>query len=142
VVSQYVLYPDWWRRLAAFPVLLAMGTGLAWNNTRAVLRALMGGASPFYRTPKFDHDWSGSDYALRRNGNICGEVMLALYALGGAVLAWRENPALVPFLAVYSFSFACVAVWTLHDTWLITHQPLWTHKSGPTAQPQTGEKPR
>jgi hypothetical protein len=121
-------------------VLLAMGTGLAWSNTRAVLRGLVGSESPFYRTPKFDHDWSGSDYALRRKSAIWGEIMLSLYALAGALLAWRENRALTPFLAVYSLSFAFVALWTLRDTWLISHPHLWSQEPGHAAHP--GEKPR
>ena len=125
VVSQHALYPDWWRRLRAFPVLLALGTGIAWNNSQAVARGLFSDSSIFFRTPKFAHDWSGSDYALSLDRGIWGEILLALYALGGAVLAWRENPALLPYLLLYSFAFGFIALWTLRDAWLIMQQRHW-----------------
>lgn len=117
VISQYMLYPDWWRRLLAFPVLLALGTGIAWNNTVAVIGGLLPGrkGEEFRRTPKFGAVGMGSPYALRIDRSMLVELGLALYATWGIWLAMRFNRALVPLLAVYSFAFGMVALWSLWD---------------------------
>lgn len=130
VVSQRAINPDWPRRLVAFPVLLVLGTGLAWNNSLAVLRALLGGQSPFERTPKFAADWSASAYALRLDRAVWGEIALTLYGLWAMNLARTRAPALLPYLLLYSLSFGLLAAWTLHDDWRIAH-------SQPAPQPRS-----
>jgi len=67
VVSQRELYPDWKARLRHVPVLMAVGIGLAVNNTRAVLEALLGHQTAFARTPKYGVErgsdaWVGKKY--------------------------------------------------------------------------------
>ena len=126
VISQQALYRDWGNRILGFPVLLALGMGIAWNNTRAVIRGLRAEAYEFRRTPKFAADWSASSYALRQDGAIWGEVLLALYALAGAFIAQKYYPALLPYLLLYVLAFLFVAGWTLRDTWLVMHAPQGT----------------
>jgi len=127
VISQRSLYPDWKRRLLAFPVLLALGTGIAWSNTQAVVGGLLGKKGEFRRTPKFARAWQGSGYALRHDPNAWVELFLAAYAVWGVILALRFSPALAPYLAVYGFAFGLVSLWGLHDRWELwwqtTHQP-------------------
>jgi cellulose synthase/poly-beta-1,6-N-acetylglucosamine synthase-like glycosyltransferase len=43
---------NWYSRLLTIPVVLGLGIGLALNNTKATLEALLGHESPFVRTPK------------------------------------------------------------------------------------------
>jgi cellulose synthase/poly-beta-1,6-N-acetylglucosamine synthase-like glycosyltransferase len=119
--SQHALYPDWRRRLLAFPLLLALGTGISWNNTRAVIGALLPRARPaeFRRTPKFAARWSGSAYVLRADASTLVEILLALYALAGALLALSRQPALAPWLALYAYAFGLTAAFSLQDQWLI-----------------------
>jgi cellulose synthase/poly-beta-1,6-N-acetylglucosamine synthase-like glycosyltransferase len=117
VISQRSLYPDWKRRILAFPMLVAIGTGIAWSNTQAVFGGLMGNRGEFRRTPKFARAWQGSGYALRFDHNIWIELFLAAYAVWGVILALRTSPALAPYLAVYGFAFGLVALWGLHDRW-------------------------
>jgi cellulose synthase/poly-beta-1,6-N-acetylglucosamine synthase-like glycosyltransferase len=121
VISQRALYPDWGNRIVAFPVLLLLSMGIAWNNTRAVIRGLRAGVFEFRRTPKFSADWSASSYALRRDVMVWGEVLWALYALVGVFIAQRYYPTLMPYLLLYAVAFLFVAGWTLRDTWLVTH---------------------
>ncbi|MBZ0292079.1 MAG: glycosyltransferase [Anaerolineae bacterium] len=120
VVSQYMLYTDWWRRLLAFPMLLALGTGIAWNNTCAVVNALVPHHQPaeFHRTPKFSHNRPARAYALRANHTLNVELILAIYAFWGASLAMERNPALVPFLGLYGFAFGLVSLWSMYDYWV------------------------
>lgn len=117
VISQRSLYPDWKRRLLAFPILLALGTGIAWSNSQAVISGLLGKKGEFRRTPKFALAWHGSGYALPFDSNVWVELFLAAYAVWGVILALRTSPALAPYLAVYSFAFGLVALWGLHDRW-------------------------
>ena len=63
VVSQRELYPDWKTRLRYIPFLMSIGIGLAVNNTRAVLEALLHHESAFARTPKY-----GIERGVRRVG--------------------------------------------------------------------------
>jgi hypothetical protein len=115
ILSQRALYPDWGKRLLAFPVLIALGTGIAWTNTRAVISGFFDRRGEFRRTPKFNQGWRGSGYALRADPNVWVELLLAAYAFWGLTLALRLNPALVPYLGLYSFSFGLVALWSLAD---------------------------
>ncbi len=69
-VSQRTLYPGLWlRRFAFMPGLMWLGSGVALNNTRAIVEALLGVRNIFHRTPKFRIEargdrWLGSSYAL------------------------------------------------------------------------------
>jgi cellulose synthase/poly-beta-1,6-N-acetylglucosamine synthase-like glycosyltransferase len=117
VVSQQRLYPDWKRRLLAFPVLVAIGTGIAWSNTQAVVSGLFGKKGEFRRTPKFARGWQKSKYALRIDRSVWIEILLAVYAMWGVSVAFKVNRALVPYLFVYGFAFGLVALWSLRDRW-------------------------
>ena len=114
-ISQRELYPDWKRRMQAFPLLMLVGIGIAWANTLAVWRGLTRWGGTFARTPKFrlegqnDH-WADSDYRLQADGSTIGEVALALYALATAFAAYvTGNQGMIPFLLLYAAAFGTVA---------------------------------
>ena len=74
-------------RLGRLPLLIALGTGLSLNNTRAVLEALLGINSAFKRTPKFAVTsqftaWQTSAYALPRDSTAWLALLVAFYATG------------------------------------------------------------
>lgn len=117
VLSQYALYPDWRRRLRAFPLLLLLGTGMTFNATLAVLAGLWPGAAEFRRTPKFAQSWAASRYALRIDRTLAGELLLAAYALIATLIALAQYPALAPWLALYCMAFTSVAALSLRDQW-------------------------
>jgi hypothetical protein len=115
-VSQHQLYADWGRRLRAFPLLALLGTGLAWCNTKAVLRGLTRWGGTFARTPKFQLEgqaghWTTSSYRLQVDGGTIGEISLALYALitAGAALATGRY-GILPFALLYAAGY-CTVVW-------------------------------
>jgi cellulose synthase/poly-beta-1,6-N-acetylglucosamine synthase-like glycosyltransferase len=116
VVSQQALYNDWKRRLLVLPMLIALGTGIAWNNTRAVLGGFRGARGEFKRTPKFGKAKDSNAYALRIDDATWTELLLAIYAAWGVWVAIKHYPPLVPYLALYSFAFAAVAIWSVGDT--------------------------
>jgi hypothetical protein len=49
-------------------------------------------------------------YRLRPDWTIVGEILLALYAVGGMAAAWlRGSYGALPFLAIYAAGFGLVA---------------------------------
>ena len=115
ITSQWALYPDWRRRLRTFPLLVLVGSGVAWNNSLGVGRGLTRWGGTFARTPKFRlegrrGDWARSAYRLTRDGTVIGEVALTLYALGAAGVAWATgNFGALPFMLLYAAAFGLVA---------------------------------
>ena len=116
LVGQRALHPDWLRRFATFPLLLLIGTGIAWSNTRAIFEAFTKRENQFHRTPKFrvearQDNWTNSPYALPLEGDTIGELALAAYAIGTAVYSIVDgNPFILPFLLIYAAGFGYVAV--------------------------------
>jgi hypothetical protein len=115
VTSQWAVYPDWKRRLLAFPLLVLVGTGISWNNTLAAWQGLTRWGGAFTRTPKFRlegkrGDWGRSRYRLGSDRAVVGEIVLALYALAAAGAAWvTQNTGSIPFLLLYAMAFGLVA---------------------------------
>jgi cellulose synthase/poly-beta-1,6-N-acetylglucosamine synthase-like glycosyltransferase len=114
-ISQQQLYPDWGRRLRAFPLLALIGIGIAWCNTQAIWRGLTRWGGTFARTPKFRLEgkagrWTDSSYRLQAGSSTIGEVVLALYALTMAFLAYITGRyGIIPFLLLYAAAFGTVA---------------------------------
>jgi cellulose synthase/poly-beta-1,6-N-acetylglucosamine synthase-like glycosyltransferase len=115
-LAQRALYPDWRRRLLYFPLLALLGTGIALNNTRAVIEALRGRGGTFARTPKFRLQgrggrWADSVYRLPLGWTALGETLLALYALVTVAAAWRAgNLYAIPFMLLYAGGFGLTAL--------------------------------
>jgi cellulose synthase/poly-beta-1,6-N-acetylglucosamine synthase-like glycosyltransferase len=117
-LGQQALYPDWPRRLLALPLVIVVGTGIAVNNTWAVVEAFLGKQSPFQRTPKFRVEssadraspsghWTSSCYALPWDRITWAEIGAALYALVALGTAWMRGAwGAIPFLLLYLVSFA------------------------------------
>jgi len=115
-VAQKSLHPDWWQRYARMPLLVLLGSGIALNNSVAVLQGVFGRSNRFRRTPKFSLEgkngrWQGQRYALHLDWMVLGEVLLALYAALTIVVAWRQGHNwAIPFLCLYLGGFGMVAV--------------------------------
>ncbi len=115
-LAQRALYVNWRRRFLHFPILALLGTGIALNNTRAVIEALRGQSGPFIRTPKFRLEdrkdgWSNSTYRLPLDRTTLGEALLALYAAATVVAAWRAgNLYAIPFMLLYVGGFSLTAM--------------------------------
>ena len=114
-ISQRRLYGDWVRRLLVFPLLVLLGIGIAWCNTKAVWRGLTRWGGTFARTPKFQLEgrgghWAASAYRLQADGGASGEVALALYALTTAVAAFLTGHyGVLPFAVLCAVGFGAVA---------------------------------
>jgi cellulose synthase/poly-beta-1,6-N-acetylglucosamine synthase-like glycosyltransferase len=119
--AQKYLYPDWKRRLKYFPSLLVFGTGIAVNNTKAILEAFFNVDGAFVRTPKFriekrSDTWVGKRYRPPIPWLSLFEAVLALYCIYGVSLFIQRGKYLIdPFLILYSAGFATVAAMSLWE---------------------------
>lgn len=137
-LSQRELYPRWWHRLWVLPVLMMVGIGLAWTNTKAVWQGLMQWGGDFERTPKFrlsdrSGSWEESRYRLAAGPHVVGELALAAYALltTAVALALGEY-AIMPFVLLYAIAFGTVGVLEIAQS-----APLYRKKG----KCHTGTKP-
>lgn len=109
--SQRIIYQDWKKRIKFIPLMMCLGTGLAVNNTKAVLEALLNKPSGFIRTPKYDirvrsDTWRGKVYAAPLSPLSIIELFFGLYALAGLCLFLLFSKYLIsPFLAIYASGF-------------------------------------
>ena len=109
--SQRILYCDWKTRIKYLPLLMCLGTGIAVNNTKAVLEALLGVKSGFIRTPKYGiqekgEKWKNKHYAIPLTAIAILEFFLGLYSLTGLLMFLLFSKYLVsPFLLIYTCGF-------------------------------------
>jgi cellulose synthase/poly-beta-1,6-N-acetylglucosamine synthase-like glycosyltransferase len=111
MVSQREIYPDWKARLKYLPFLMSIGIGLAVNNTRAVIEALMGTETEFARTPKYGieqatDDWVGKKYRQSTVVQPMIELALGLYFTATVFYALaNEIYGTLPFLVLFQVGF-------------------------------------
>jgi cellulose synthase/poly-beta-1,6-N-acetylglucosamine synthase-like glycosyltransferase len=110
--SQWAVYPDWRQRLLRIPAVMALGIGLAVNQSRAVVQALLNQDSPFIRTPK-SGEGQGS-YSLGLDWTAGAELLLAAWHLGGLGFAVYQGywPS-VPIQLLFFAGFATVGLSSL-----------------------------
>lgn len=129
-LSQRVTNPNWKRTFWLLPFLMAVGIGLAVNNTRAVLEAFTGRKSGFVRTPKLGSAVEGGGvlvpqlatsevkhYRLPRGRLFLLEISVGLWALAGFVQYLALNKiAVSPILLIHAVGFTYIGVISLmHD---------------------------
>jgi cellulose synthase/poly-beta-1,6-N-acetylglucosamine synthase-like glycosyltransferase len=109
--SQKILYQNWRSRITFLPFLMCLGTGIAVNNTKAVLEAIFNVESGFVRTPKYgikkrQDNWRGKHYSIPLNAISILEFLLGLYSLAGLLMFLFFSKYLVsPFLLIYTSGF-------------------------------------
>lgn len=126
-LGQQALHHDWLSRMRYFPVQFIIASGLVLNNSLAVFQAFRTDRQEFKRTPKFritgsSQKWASSRYALPVGLITYAELLLALYACVGVIIALEHFPALVPYMLSYAAAFAFVALWNLYQAQQIHQQ--------------------
>ncbi len=120
VVAQRELHPKTWlKELCLLPMVLALGIGLAINNTRAVLEAMLGHQSEFTRTPKYGiqsktQAWKKARYIPIKSVVPFIELLFAIYFayLLGCSMA-HEQWLNAMFLSLFLTGFSYVALCSL-----------------------------
>jgi cellulose synthase/poly-beta-1,6-N-acetylglucosamine synthase-like glycosyltransferase len=109
--SQRALYPEWKQRIKFLPFLMCLGTGIAVNNTKAVLEAFLNIESGFIRTPKYGikkrgDRWREMKYSIPLSPVSVLEFFLGIYSLTGLLMFLFFSKFLVsPFLLIYTSGF-------------------------------------
>jgi cellulose synthase/poly-beta-1,6-N-acetylglucosamine synthase-like glycosyltransferase len=112
MVCQRELYPQTWTdRLRYLPFLMAIGIGLAVNNSIAVFEALFRKPSEFARTPKYhiegrSDEWINKKYRQSVAIQPMIEVALGLYFTATLFFALANGLyASVPFVMLFQIGF-------------------------------------
>lgn len=116
VTSQMGAHPKTWpSKLIYIPGALALGIGMAINNTRGVIEALMKKESPFVRTPKYgieggkQQEWKKkAKYKSLKSFGLTLELLLALYFTTLTIYAMVRVQSYwmsIPFWALFAFGF-------------------------------------
>ncbi len=112
MVSQKELFPrTWYKTVIYLPFLMAMGTGLAITNTKAVLEALFGIKSAFARTPKYRVQQKGERSNAKKYRKRLGiipwiEIAIGCYFAATVFYAVStENYFTVPFLLLFVLGY-------------------------------------
>jgi cellulose synthase/poly-beta-1,6-N-acetylglucosamine synthase-like glycosyltransferase len=118
--GQRALHLDWRKRLLFFPIFLAGSMGMAVNNTKAVIEALINKKSGFERTPKYNivsntDEWHKKKYVDKKlKGTVIFELFLTLYFLVGiCISAYYSEIAAIPFQLMFLFGFGTVGTLSL-----------------------------
>lgn len=118
--SQRTVHEDWQRRVLLFPLFMAGSMGLAINNTKAVIEALIGKRSEFTRTPKYRitsaaDDWRTRKYArLPLRASVVVELLLGVYfAVGIGVSLYYAELAAIPFQVMFLVGFGGIGFLSL-----------------------------
>ena len=116
IVAQKKGYKDWQKRCLFIPVLMVIGCGIAINNTKAVLEALLNIKSDFIRTPKYGVIKRGrnilvKNYSLPLQVFFVSEILLSAYCFIG-FMQYTSNKKFVfgPFLLMYAIGFLYVGM--------------------------------
>ena len=110
-----------WDRVKYVPLVMALGIGLAVNQARAVVEALMGYETGFTRTPKHGVKGAGESVAKKRYKAAVTfqpivELALAGYMTYGVVyLIQREVYYSLPFLVLFQVGFGYVGLTSLYE---------------------------
>jgi cellulose synthase/poly-beta-1,6-N-acetylglucosamine synthase-like glycosyltransferase len=103
-------------RFSNLIVLVLLGVGLSLNNSRAVIEALIGKPSPFFRTPKFDlngqahNNQKKSIYLMQSDLWVWIDIILAIYATSLVIYAFANGLwNITPWLFIYIGGFSYVA---------------------------------
>jgi cellulose synthase/poly-beta-1,6-N-acetylglucosamine synthase-like glycosyltransferase len=114
-------YPHEKRRLWMIPLVMGIGIGLVFSNTRAVVEALLGIKSSFVRTPKYCIETSRHNWLLqarlygRKHGLLpIIELTFALYFVAAVAYALRVHVyPTIPFLLIFLLGYGYMAIMSL-----------------------------
>ncbi len=113
LVAQRVSRKNWKSRILSLPTLMALGVGVALNNTRAVLSALSGQKGAFIRTPKAG-DKTVQVYKSKFPYASIFELAIGIYCFIGFMQYTSAEKYLVgPFLGLYAVGFTVVGCMSL-----------------------------
>ena len=114
MVAERAIGRNPWRTLLLMPAMICFGCGLAVNNTRAVLEAVLGIQSTFIRTPKIG-SVRRKHYRVGQKGMIGLELAAGLWCLVGMFLYFKSHHYLIGhFMLIYGLGFLFIGGLSWH----------------------------
>lgn len=111
MVSQYFIGNKIHKKILLIPPLMLIGTGLAVNNAKAVIEALIKYDTPFHRTPKKGETRVKATYRPIKDITSLLEILVGLYCLVCYQMFIGFSSLLVsPFLVIYAAGFLFVGI--------------------------------
>lgn len=111
MISQYYIGNRLLKQFLLIPAMMLIGTGLAVNNGKAVLEALLNLKSPFHRTPKKGEFKGKLSYRPIKDLTCIVELLLGIYCLTSFQMFLGFTNFLVsPFLMLYASGFLFVGI--------------------------------
>jgi hypothetical protein len=108
LVAEKALGRRYSQTLLMLPFMVCFGCGLAINNTRAVMEALLGRSSGFVRTPKCGAE-ERKRYRIAKSPLICIEIFIGLWCFLGMSLYFFSHHYLIGhFMLIYGLGFLCI----------------------------------
>jgi cellulose synthase/poly-beta-1,6-N-acetylglucosamine synthase-like glycosyltransferase len=110
---------SWWERLKYLPFVMSLGIGMAINQCKAVVEALLDQQSDFARTPKTGAEGKHvkavtKAYRGKRNWVPLVEMAFGLYFSAAVYYAWdQEIWSSLPFLVLFQGGFLYVGITSL-----------------------------
>ena len=105
LVAEHALGRRYLHTLRHLPFMVCFGCGLAVNNSRAVMEALLGKSSPFVRTPK-SGEHTRKVYRISKNPLIYLELLIGVWCLYGVALYFYSHHYLIGhFMLIYAVGF-------------------------------------
>ena len=107
---------NWWNRIKFLPFVMSLGIGMAINQAKAVVEALMDKQSEFTRTPKTGSEGKAvravkKTYRGKRSWVPFVELAFGLYFTGAVWFAWEQRIwTSLPFLVLFQLGFLYVGV--------------------------------
>jgi cellulose synthase/poly-beta-1,6-N-acetylglucosamine synthase-like glycosyltransferase len=130
-LAQREIYSNWKDKIILFPLFLAGSMGLAVNNTRAVILALLREKTEFIRTPKYgligtEEKWETKRYVASRVEWVTYvEILLAIYMLIGMMISvYYLELAALPFQMMFFAGFSFIGVLS------VRHSRIWNEYVG------------
>lgn len=114
ICSQREISPAWRSQIKYLPCLMSIGMGISLNNARAVVEALVGHRTEFFRTPKYRIEgradtWRGKRYRIGPTWTPLIELALSAYFAGLIGFCIRHGIYFpIPFLLMFGFGFLYV----------------------------------
>jgi cellulose synthase/poly-beta-1,6-N-acetylglucosamine synthase-like glycosyltransferase len=116
----------WWRRIARYPLFLAISVGISAHNTVAAIEAIFGKRSPFERTPKYQVTAGATStsrrYRSRVSWSLAFDVLLTLCTATALGLAIRlRQYGMLPFLTLFTSGYGLVCLYSVSH--LVRREP-------------------